>query len=217
MPSFRSTAEAEVRDAVVGRLRQLRPDARIIHEINTSGTGSCRVDILAVCVAEIIAVEIKSERDTLSRLPAQIEAMRGASHWTIVALHEKHLRPNEHSILGLPKEPNVVWSNVLTWVYPETPKVAGRSYRTGQWEQPRQSVTCALPDTALEMLWADELRHACAAMRVPVSARTTRADAIRALRWHATGREITHAICHALRTRQCPEADAPMRTLTEEA
>ena len=34
MPAYRSSAEAEVRDAVVARLREIRPDARIMHEIN---------------------------------------------------------------------------------------------------------------------------------------------------------------------------------------
>ncbi len=91
MPAYRSSAEAEIRDAVVARIRKQRPGARIIHEINVSTYGPNRIDVLAVDRAEIIAVEIKSAKDKLDRLPAQIAAMRGAAHRVVAAIHEKFL------------------------------------------------------------------------------------------------------------------------------
>ncbi|WP_278118673.1 hypothetical protein [Mesorhizobium sp. WSM4887] len=72
MPAYRSSAEAEIRDAAVARLRQRRPNARIIHEINVSSNGPNRIDVLAVDRAEIIACEVKSAKDKLDRLPAQL-------------------------------------------------------------------------------------------------------------------------------------------------
>lgn len=39
MPAYRSEAEGEVRQAVVEYLRIQRPNARIIHEINSSYGG----------------------------------------------------------------------------------------------------------------------------------------------------------------------------------
>lgn len=71
MPAYRSEAEREVREAVVARLRLIRPDARIINEINASAFGN-RIDVMAVSRTEIISVEIKSKKDKLSRLPKQI-------------------------------------------------------------------------------------------------------------------------------------------------
>src|SRR6056297_3623333 len=90
MPAARSEAEAEIRDAVVAKLRRTRPDARIIHEINMAG-GTNRADVMAVSPAEIITVEIKSEKDKLDRLPDQIATMRKCSHITVAALHRKFM------------------------------------------------------------------------------------------------------------------------------
>lgn len=90
MPAARSEAETEIRDRVVTKLRRARPEARIIHEINIGG-GKNRADVMAVSPAEIITVEIKSEKDKLDRLPAQIKTMRQCSHITIAALHRKFM------------------------------------------------------------------------------------------------------------------------------
>src|ERR1017187_5847469 len=90
MPAYRSEAEAEIRTVVVDPLRQMRPTARIMHEVNVSSFGN-RIDVLAVDHAEIISVEIKSSKDKIDRLAAQIEGMKRCSHHVIAALHEKHL------------------------------------------------------------------------------------------------------------------------------
>ena len=65
MPAYRSEAEADVRDAVVARLRTIRPDARIMHEVNCSLFGPNRIDVIAVSPQEIISVEVKSAKDKL--------------------------------------------------------------------------------------------------------------------------------------------------------
>ena len=88
MPAYRSDAEGEIRDAVVQKLRMIRPNARIMHEINILN-GVNRVDVMAVDVAEIISVEIKSEKDKLARLADQMAAMRRVLQVAVAAADRK--------------------------------------------------------------------------------------------------------------------------------
>lgn len=132
MPAYRSPAEGEVRDAVVARLRACRPNARIIHEINCSNNGPNRIDLIAVDRAEIIAVEVKSAKDNLDRLDAQVESMRKMAHHAIAAVHEKFLveqrtnaaaaqyqRDGEFYLKVLPKGLHLHSTHCMAWVFPE--------------------------------------------------------------------------------------------------
>ena len=56
MPAYRSSAEGEIRVAVVERLREMMPGCRIIHEINAASFGN-RIDVLAVGEKSLAAVE----------------------------------------------------------------------------------------------------------------------------------------------------------------
>src|SRR5690606_41993771 len=84
----RSSAEVEIRDAVVTRMRELWPDARIIHEMNVEH-GSSRADVVAVQPDRLWICEIKSERDKLDRLAGQIKDFAPCCHGMIIAAHEK--------------------------------------------------------------------------------------------------------------------------------
>lgn len=220
---MRSIAEQEVRDAVVARLRKLRPQARICHEVNSAGSGSNRFDVVAVDRAEIIAVEIKSEKDKLDRATDQIEAMKRVSSHVILAMHECHLEEREtnsdaahygkldgkHYLRDLPATLLNHRYGIIHWVYPERER--GRySLSVGRWEPPQERYEAALPGDALGMLWRDELAVLCGSLRVAVPKRANMTDMVRALRWHATGKELTLGICSALRRRPFAEADAPM-------
>ena len=221
MPAYRSDAEALIRAAVVARLRLLRPNARVMHEVNVAGQGSNRIDVLAVDRAEIIAVEIKSAKDKLDRLPDQVKAMQGCAHHVIAALHEKFLTSNETDVRIRNPETGfyektgtaVYFSRpdeaepALTWVYPETGR---KGYRCGAWEEPKPHITVPLPPDAIRILWADELRQLCASIHVPLPPRPNMDQMVSALRWRATGEQITKGICAALRARQCIEADPPV-------
>lgn len=189
MPAYRSEAEAEIRTAVVERLRVIRPEARIMHEVNASSFGN-RIDVLAVDRAEIIAVEIKSERDKLDRLPAQLKAMKGCATHVIAAVHRKFVTN--------PKPQELPWD---AWVFPE-----GQTFYD-KWREPKPSVTTPLPGGALDMLWAEELREMCRRYGLPTSSRATMAHSLALLRWNLTGRDLTLGICAALRARKCIEAD----------
>lgn len=218
MPAYRSPAEAEIRDAVVARIRKHRPDARIIHEINVSTYGPNRLDLIAVDREEIIAVEIKSAKDKLDRLPAQVEAMRWSAHHTIVALHEKFLveqstnqwaaHYERDGVYFLKKLPDGL-RRVHAWVYPEirrNPKANGWDH-LARWRFPDRHAESTLPHGALSFLWRDELYELCGAFRIPVGKKATMGPMARALRWHCTGKELTRGICAMLRARRCVEAD----------
>lgn len=207
MPAYRSPAEAEIRDAVVARVRQHRPDARIIHEINACDFGN-RIDVLAVDRAEIIAIEVKSAKDKLDRLPAQIKAMNGAAHHVIAALHEKFLVPARwaHRVPGSVEPPSEA-KGATVWAFPEAGAEVGRAYGCAAWEMPRLAINAALPQGALRILWRDELYALCGQLRIDVGRRATMPEMSKALRWHCTGAELTRGICAALRARRCVEAD----------
>jgi hypothetical protein len=191
MPAYRSDAEREIRYAVVARLRQIRPTARIMHEVNASGFGN-RIDVLAVDRAEIIAVEIKSAKDKLDRLKSQVEAMRGCAHHVIAAVHEK---------FGLKEVKEATGWSAEHWFYPT---------QAQYWSTPRPRPTIALPPKALNMLWREELLAMCGKYGVCVPKRATMGQMLPALRWNLTGQDLTLGICAALRARNCIEADDPI-------
>jgi hypothetical protein len=218
MPAHRSSAEAEIRDAVVARLRVLRPDARIMHEIN-SCLGGNRIDVLAVSPADIVAVEIKSKKDKLDRLPAQIKAMQGVAHVAVSALHEKFCPENLGSLhycdyersgefyrRDRPKEAG--YSKV--WAYAGVKAKTYRSYRTSlfRWDLPDVAVQKPLPADAIHILWSDELRWLCSKLRIDAPKRSNNQRLKNSIRWLATGGEVTRGICAALRRRECVEADS---------
>jgi hypothetical protein len=219
MPAYRSPAEAEVRDAVEARLRSIRPMSRIIHEINVSGHGSNRIDLIAVGIDEIIAVEVKSAKDKLDRLPTQIKAMKGVAHHVVAAIHDKFLiekatnqwaahyqRGEEYFCRDAPVETK----GASVWVYPEVKRSQGTWDDLCPWRAPQVRHQLALPSDAIWMLWRDELYELCGALRISVGRRATMTDMARELRWLLPGGELTKGICAALRARKCIEADAPI-------
>ena len=186
-----SQAERDMRDLVVCRLRKLRPEARIIHEVNCWGSGSPRVDVMAVSPDELVGVEIKSERDTLDRLALQVKAFRDRMH-LVLCVHEVHRRNPEYPRFQGDEE----------WCYPvEDLK---------RWTLHRFRRTPASSPALLGMLWHEELasiaaRHACSVPR-----HATRKAMITVLALDLTGREVRHEVCRCLRLRLFAEADPPM-------
>ena len=213
----RTDAEQAIRDAVTAKLKMFRPGARIIHEINACHGGN-RFDILAVGLAELIAVELKSEKDKLDRAPDQIAAMRGAAHHWICAIHEKFLietktnpgaahyeRDGIHYRHSLP--PQVRRASEV-WVFPELPRACEVWPREGIWREPELKLQMPLPESALAMLWHEELLKLCRDLHISIgSKRPTKKQMTNALRWYASGGDLTKGICAALRARECIEAD----------
>lgn len=219
MPAYRSADEAEIRDAAVARLRALRPENRIIHEINVAGATSNRVDFLSVGRAEIIAVEVKSKKDKIDRLPDQVTAMRGVAHHVIAAIHEKFLvefgpvsdwsshYERDGSKYALREPPESRGASV--WVFPNRERYPGRD-RFHLWTEPEFRIQRPLPHTALNMLWRAELLDVCSWSGVSAHRTAAMPLLINALRWSATGEQITKGICRALRARKALESDPPI-------
>lgn len=65
-----SDAEGRIRAKAERLLRDLFPDARIVHEFDLGGV---RLDLAAITEDRLVLVEIKSENDTLTRLARQVE------------------------------------------------------------------------------------------------------------------------------------------------
>lgn len=222
-----SSDEREIRDAVAARLRELVPGARIVHELNVSGSGSNRIDVAAVAPELIVAVEVKSRKDTLDRLEVQWPAFRACCHFVVVAAHEKHFvaspeinkdirdelpreltlnhplfvdkRFNSHQVWRYPRPAEDECWGKVSWVF-------DRRWGKDQQRRPRQPSATVM----LEMLWADELRAECTRHRLDGGSRRTRTDMISDMVWMMTGREIVQAVCRQLRARPFFEADAPI-------
>lgn len=221
MPAHRSAAEGVIRAAVVEKLHTLRPKSRVIHEINID-CGRSRTDVLCVGEAEIIAVEIKSEKDKLDRLPDQLGSMKKSAHRTIVAMHERflveqqtnkyvahYMRDGDYFLRYPPPETKGADE---VWVFPEIKRAmtSDEVYRDNlyPWRDPSGSFQITLPEDALHILWREELYDLCLRLQMKIPKNARMKDMIERLRWERTGAEVTRGICAALRARTCIEADA---------
>jgi len=214
LPAYRSAAEAEIRDAAILRLRELMPRCRIIHEINCASFGPNRIDLLAVTSDRIAAVEVKSEKDKLDRLPAQISSMRGVAHHAIAALHEKFLTPWDRPFHGLPafSEPKEAKGSVV-WAYPFSPRAGS----LGEWPLHDRCDKPKLlpPPFFIDLLWAAELRSIVRKHRLSSAASgLDMPQMVDLIRWSLPGKIVLAETCAALRSRACAEADPPIAPTT---
>ncbi|MBZ9600724.1 hypothetical protein [Phyllobacterium chamaecytisi] len=218
MKHSRSSAEWEIRDALVTYCRASMPTGRIVHELNTSGQGSCRADLAVIEPDYLTLFEIKSQKDTLKRLPEQSKAFEACSHEFIICAHTKHFifEETEHYTCPVKRlnADGFAWRDDHVWEYPEPPKYTGlgdfrwKLRRNDQWKKGRPFEPRAL--SMLSMLWQEELVNICHAHRIAVTTRATIPVCIKEITWHMTGQEICKAVCRALRARTFTEADAPM-------
>ena len=222
MKHTRSSAEIEIREAVVKRFRELWPDARIIHEMNVEG-GSSRADVVAVQPDRLWICEIKSERDKLDRLAGQIKNFAPCCHGMIVAAHEKWTARGPTEEIHKPAtktfpahihyrtEPSLLEKTmagcrrVEVWSYPGRTENA----RHRSWEAPYRA---EVPwyHRMLLLLWADEIREVAGQHRVSCDQRTPAYKLAPELSRMLSGREIEAAVCQALRARDFAEADPPV-------
>jgi hypothetical protein len=194
-----SSAEREIRDAIVQWAHTNEPLARVVHELNVAGTGSNRADLALVFPDILVLVEIKSERDTLKRLRDQFDAFTACSHALVIAAHECHFEGD--SLKGCD------WMTYShrdhLWRYP-VPSIG--------WDLDRYRVRRepgAHP--FLELLWTSELTEEMERHRLFTGTGSS-------ARWHMihtmtlglTGRQIREAVCRQLRKRAFAEADAPI-------
>lgn len=183
-----SAAEERIRAKAEQALREVWSAGRIIHELMLR-QGGCRIDLACVTEDRLIVVEVKSERDVLTRLKRQREEANQVADGFNVILAEKYWRKawEEHhvSILEAGKEDEF--------------RLHLQREQRGVYE-----ATCNAP-ARLSMLWADELR------RVAGSGRdANRSYSIRYASDSLTGAEVRRRVCAALRARSFPRADPPI-------
>lgn len=199
-----SQAEATIRAATVARIRELLPQARVIHELNVE-QGAVRVDIAAVCPHRLYLFELKSAADTLGRLGNQIRHFRPVCHGLIVVADQKWCgRATEAGFPNCDARSIIQFNGSATlWEFPEPARPYGRD-----WTLPSRP---QIPwhHHMLRLLWADELRGVAAANGLPSSSRIAGATIARDLALALPGRDIEAAVCSALRARAFAHADAP--------
>ncbi|MCX5516259.1 hypothetical protein [Kaistia algarum] len=200
-----SSAEHEIRDALVGFLHRHAPSARVVHELVV---GGCRADVGAVFRDRLILFEIKSERDVLKRLDEQVRQFSAAAHDTVIVAHEKFFDTATYQNGNR----RIAWPHPLqshcgrtpyVWAYPD-PQWSPYGHR---WALPRPSLRQPQACTFLDLLWRDELVTECFRSRISVTSRTPRWPMIEQMAWLMTGREIAEAVCRQLRQRSFPAAD----------
>lgn len=219
-----SSDEREIRDAVVARLRELLPSARIIHELNVAGQGSFRIDVAAVSRNTIVAVEIKSKKDTLKRLAHQVDAFSACSHLCMVAAHRKHFVEYVSPYNRRDDWPKTIVLNHelgaqhemrdKVWCFPFNSdfEIENQFCNGKEWSFPArwQDRIAPAAKPLLDMLWASELKAECARHRIKTSSRSTIRSMIKDMVDLMTGREVVQAVCRQLRERSFAEADAPV-------
>lgn len=211
-----SAEERAIRDGIVPRLRELCPDARIVHELNVDH-GKCRVDIAAIQDERLTFVEIKSKKDTLDRLPEQVKVFSRACHAMIVVLDEKFFGERYAERLKAAGRFSVWSGDGVIWKWPRPcslnePVKAWRGLEY-DWQPAFFQARGAVEPHAmrlLELLWAEELRDECERHRIPCNSRSARWPMIQAMVLSMNGREIRRSVCRQLRQRSFAEGDVPL-------
>ena len=204
MPNpFISQSERDIRNAVVTRARELWPDGRIIHELNVEH-GQVRADLAIVSPDHLLLVEIKSERDTLSRLSNQLRHFHPVCHGIIVAAHERWCRGSKYPNSDIDPILRHAQSNALLWQFPEPEEKCG----IRAWRAPH-TVDRPWSHRMLRLLWTEELQRLGEAhgLKAKRAAGYKLADEL-ALR--LPGQVVEQAVCAALRARPFAEADDPI-------
>ncbi len=207
MTTNRSSEELRMRELIVPELRRRYPTARIIHELPLRYSTN-RIDLAAITQTEIISVEIKSSKDVLTRLEAQLRAFKPISTRLIVALAPKwneklpalvteskncttytpQFTPTQQILQHIGTSHMEVWTVDATGGSIE---ITDRAYRDNMPWLARM----------LHMLHVVELVEIAARYRVWSGKRPVHLDLVRQCVDVMTGREIVASVCRALRER----------------
>jgi hypothetical protein len=195
-----SIAEERIRAKAEALLRRRFPDARIVHELVLE-QGGVRIDIAAIRPGFLAALEIKSERDTLKRLPEQIKAALKVCDLFGVCIAAKH-EPEVGRWPGHKDGAEVVLGHAVDLLIEQEDGFDCRhSAFCDGWRGNRGETRLCNPADRLEMLWAEELKLISRAPKM------SRQPAKHLICETMTGRQIREAVCAALRARPFPRAD----------
>lgn len=219
-----SAAEERIRAKAEAYLRANYADARIIHEL-VLDQGGCRIDIAAVGIDYIAVVEVKSEKDVLTRLPDQVRAAVKVSNRVTICVAEKKAAGVKAMAEQYLDEKIVTRQGpngeARSWHYAKNPVYVREIDRKCfvMVEQPDGELRgesmgyfrdwILNPQDLLAMLWADELRAVC--YDLGVGPKSTRTNCIKLACDMLSGREVRRRVCRELRSRPFPRADAATR------
>jgi hypothetical protein len=205
IPAWRSGEELSMRGALEAWGRARWPDSRVMHELST---GGCRIDLAFVSPTHLAGIEIKSSRDTLERLPRQLEEFAACMPelWLATALQwSGPLHDHEHpKYIGLP------WG--VGHVVVDGGGVVHEKIKYAHWELPYGAlVDPLLTVPMLHLCHCVELTRIAAAAGLAHRRRATRRDLMTLLARRLTGDAIIAGVCEQLRARQTGwAADAPV-------
>ena len=215
VPHNRSSEELAMRTLLDPVLRRRWPAARIVHELPLRYSTN-RIDMAAITETEIVAVEIKSSRDTMTRLAAQIAGFLPISGRIIVALAPKWnvdlpMKWNDARTIGssqFTEAQSIIREagqhKVWTWT------VCHETGAVSEFDGWHHHMEIPWSVRLLDILWVQELQRVVVAHAVPVSAASRHDWLVRACCEHMTGRQVARAVCRELRRRPFPWADAPI-------
>lgn len=119
-----------------------------------------RADVVVIGAA-MLGYEIKTDRDTLRRLPRQVEAYSRLFDRCTVVLADRHL---EAALVIVPE-----WWGVVTILADRTPL----SFRVVRSASPNRGVD---PETLVRLLWREEARSVISALGADIDPRASRAS-----------------------------------------
>lgn len=206
-PGRAARSELALRNAMEDLMRQRMPDARMCHEM-VMGAKTVRADLVAVAPDHIAAIEVKGAYDDTGRLMHQIGMYQLCVPEVWMVVDDKH-REDATLIRHLLPSVGLIVADGTAHLSQDW-NSAERPVRVDVVAEPVPRVP--VPMLALEMLWADELRAACAMLRVAAGAKATRSAMIKAILDTCDMAAIQPAICRSLRARDALwRADAPVR------
>jgi hypothetical protein len=170
--------------------RKRWPDARVIHELKIE---PCRCDIAFVLPNDLILVEIKSSKDSLDRLPKQMEVFRQHATRVYLAIAKKWEDHKDikwgYNAMVVDAESGCVEKSIF-----QLEKKIWRSYTT-----------------MLDLLWAEEARQIAIRHRLDVTKRSPLSYTTSLLAGMLTGNQIVAEVCRELRSRPTNhKADKPI-------
>lgn len=213
-----------MRDLIVPELRKRYPTARIIHELPLRYSTN-RIDLAAVTETEIVSVEIKSSKDVADRLEAQLRAFAPVSTRIIVALAPKW---NEQLPSETTERNDKRYGRVLCTSprYTECQEIIRRirAHWIETWTVDTEAQSIKVTAGAygrknrpwlaemLDMLHVAEIQAIAEKHRIAYGKRPTHDTLVSLCTDLMTGREITAAVCAALRARPAfaQGTDAPV-------
>lgn len=198
-----SEAEERIRAKAEAAMRRRWPEARIVHELMLE-QGGIRIDLAAIGEDFLGVCEVKSERDVLKRLPAQVARSLQVADETWIAIAAKHEAKIDEMRRDYTTPDRLRGGRVLI---EESPASIGLTWH--KWNAlPRPHTPD--PRARFDLLWADEMRSALGRHfggATISSGKLTRPKMVELAVEHMTGRELRRAVCAQLRDRGFPRAD----------